>query len=339
MSRDRLEPSLLAQPAAVAAAAIVRAQLGDAERRVERLVASDDPDALHDFRVALRRTRSALRAYRPVLGACARKKDHRRLRDISRATNAGRDAEVQLDWLVAHRTDVPRGERDGLNALLRELRRARRVGYAEGRGTVRARFRHASQRLRRHLDDPDGGGEPLRAAFGTLLGEHARGLAALLAAVHAIEDRDPIHQARIASKRLRYLLEPMLHEVPEARGAIRALRDLQDLLGEQRDVDLVLAMLVERQASASDAGLARLARAAEDERAACWTRLGDTWLTPRSGGPAFLATLDDLGRGLAGPTPIAALDPRRHGPLAMTVTRTGARRPAARPTAARRARA
>jgi len=321
MSRRRPPTDVLAQPAPVAAASIVLECLADTDRRLDGLDDADDGEALHDFRVALRRTRSALRAYREVLGPCFRKKDHRRLRDISRATNAGRDAEVQLAWLVAHRREVPRSERDGLNAVLRELRSTRRAGYAEGRSTLRARFRHASQRLRRHLERASADGPSLRAPFGALLAEHAAGLGALLRAVLSAADRDQLHQARIASKRLRYLLEPMVDSLPEARGAIRELKGLQDLLGTQRDVDLVLTMLRERQEETADPGLARLAAVAEKERDGCWVRLWERWLTPASGGPAFLATLDDVGRGLAGTKSAAAADPRRHGPLAMTPPR------------------
>jgi len=317
MPRRRPPTDLLAQPAPVAAASIVLACLADSERRLDGLDGAAAGEALHDFRVALRRTRSALRAYRDVLGPCFRKKDHRRLRDMSRATNAGRDAEVQLEWLTAHRAAVARDERGGLNALLRELRRARRAAYAEGCGTLRARFRHASQRLRRHLRRAADGGPGLRASFGTLLAEHAGNLAALLGGVGSVADRDQLHRARIAAKRLRYLLEPMVRPLPEARAAVRALKELQDLLGTQRDVDLVLTMLRERQAATADPGLAQLAAVADGERDACWARLSERWLTPASGGAAFLATLEDLGRGLAGPAAVAAPDPRRHGPQAM----------------------
>jgi CHAD domain-containing protein len=326
---SRRPPSdVLTQPSQPAAASIVLACLAETGKRLDDLVDDDhgDEDALHDFRVALRRTRSAVRAYRAVLGPCARKKDHRRLRDLSRATNAGRDAEVQVEWLVAHRRAVPRGERAGLNILLRELRRTRRAGYAEGRDALRASFERASDKLRRHLGGAADGGEPLRPAFGAPLAEHARTLADLLGRAHSMADRGQLHAARIAVKRLRYLLEPMVGALPETRAAVRTLKELQDLLGGQRDVDLVLATLAVRQAAVADPGLACLTHVAEAERDACWRRLQEAWLTPGSGGAAFLATLDDLGRGLAAPAPVSLPDPRRRGPLSMTPPRRGTAR-------------
>ncbi|HZK77339.1 MAG TPA: CHAD domain-containing protein, partial [Gemmatimonadaceae bacterium] len=56
--------------------------------------AAADDDLLHDFRVALRRLRSWLRAFDSSLGDTVRRKHERRLRSIVRSTNAARDATV-----------------------------------------------------------------------------------------------------------------------------------------------------------------------------------------------------------------------------------------------------
>jgi hypothetical protein len=58
-----------------------------------------DPEALHDFRVAIRRLRSCIRAYRTELQGSVSKQMQRRLRKLTLATNAGRDAEVHLNRL------------------------------------------------------------------------------------------------------------------------------------------------------------------------------------------------------------------------------------------------
>ena len=59
-------------------------------------VITKDREALHDFRVAVRRLRSVLRAYRRWLGRAAARKARRRFRSLAATTNDGRDAEVQL---------------------------------------------------------------------------------------------------------------------------------------------------------------------------------------------------------------------------------------------------
>jgi CHAD domain-containing protein len=70
-----------------------------------RLDALDDTEAVHDFRVALRRLRSLLKAHRPRLGRKVEKL-RRKLGAIADKTSAARDAEVQLVWLATQRTDA-----------------------------------------------------------------------------------------------------------------------------------------------------------------------------------------------------------------------------------------
>ncbi|MCU0627085.1 MAG: CHAD domain-containing protein, partial [Gemmatimonadaceae bacterium] len=59
--------SLLVMPARRAPRAIALALVDDADAAMQRLVAGTDPEALHDFRVALRRLRSLLRAHETLV--------------------------------------------------------------------------------------------------------------------------------------------------------------------------------------------------------------------------------------------------------------------------------
>jgi len=54
-----------------------------------RLIDPTDIEALHDFRVALRRLRSWVRAFRPYLSSSVGKKDRLRLRRVADATSSG----------------------------------------------------------------------------------------------------------------------------------------------------------------------------------------------------------------------------------------------------------
>ena len=74
-------------------------ELLDAARAARpRLDDPTDVEAVHDFRVALRRLRSVLKAHKPLLG---RNVDRLRrdLGDVAGATGQARDAEVQIGWL------------------------------------------------------------------------------------------------------------------------------------------------------------------------------------------------------------------------------------------------
>jgi hypothetical protein len=125
---------LLDLPVREGVARVAREYLGDAESALGRLRNARDIEALHDFRVAVRRLRSLLRAYRRWIGRAGGKKVRRRLRDLGQATNAGRDAEVQVAWLEAQRAALARRERSGLNWLLRRLRAVKRDSYRAARG-------------------------------------------------------------------------------------------------------------------------------------------------------------------------------------------------------------
>jgi len=85
-----------------------------AERRLDD---PSDREALHDFRVSIRRLRSLLRAYRPQLDAAVRPKDRKRLRAIQQATGGGREAEVALEWLTKQHGDLAPEHLAGLNWL------------------------------------------------------------------------------------------------------------------------------------------------------------------------------------------------------------------------------
>ena len=84
---------LLTRPARTAAALVGLALLDEARVGCGRLAAPDDAEALHDFRVALRRLRSVLRSFRSELGDAVSRKLQRRLRDVTRATGAAREGE------------------------------------------------------------------------------------------------------------------------------------------------------------------------------------------------------------------------------------------------------
>jgi len=95
---DELDPLTLS--AARGARLIALDRLDRAGDEADRL--SNNPhslDALHDLRVALRRVRSWLRAFRSDLEDSVASKDRHRLRDLVDASNRGRDADVQVEWL------------------------------------------------------------------------------------------------------------------------------------------------------------------------------------------------------------------------------------------------
>src|SRR5690348_8156143 len=76
-----------------------RELLAKVREKSEDLGVDEERDAVHDFRVALRRLRSWLRAFGDELAPTVRPKVSRRLKRIADATRVSRDCEVHIEWL------------------------------------------------------------------------------------------------------------------------------------------------------------------------------------------------------------------------------------------------
>jgi CHAD domain-containing protein len=312
----------LDRPAAEVCRRLVLDHLGLAAAACGRLADHrDDAEALHDFRVALRRLRGTLRAFPEPLAGAVGKRWVRRLGDLAGRTGDGRDAEVALAWVEAQRPHLNWRQRRGLDRYAERLAERKERAYARALRGVPGRFAALAERLRRRLDEgpaeeprveggaaveapgvggatasspPAPGGEgpaaptpapldptpakrdrvppvpapapgvagrsappaPLEPApFALVLAEAARRcssrLIERLGRLGGAGDERAAHRARIAAKRLRYILEPAAGEAPEARAAVRALKRLQDLLGELHDAHVLereLAAAVEKAA-------------------------------------------------------------------------------------------
>jgi CHAD domain-containing protein len=238
-----LPADLLARPAAQSVRLIAQGFLDAAVRAAERLSHGEDADALHDFRVALRRLRTTLRAYRPELKDSIPRKVQQRLRAVAAATDRARDAEVALAWLQPLKPELKPRERVGWRWLVERIERRRAKGLRRAGshgwrafGAVGRRLRNGLAVYRQPLSPHHSSAVvPFAVVVRTTLLEHAKRLDELLSAVHTAADPEA-HRARIAAKRLRYLLEALVDLVPVAPGLVERLKALQDGLGELHDV-------------------------------------------------------------------------------------------------------
>jgi len=85
----RLPSNLLDRSAQEASRLLLLSYLDQIDAAHARLGNQLDQEALHDFRVGIRRLRSAIRAYRAELEGSVNGKMRRRLRVLARATNDG----------------------------------------------------------------------------------------------------------------------------------------------------------------------------------------------------------------------------------------------------------
>ncbi|WP_051748866.1 CHAD domain-containing protein [Nevskia soli] len=239
-----------------AARKLLLRQLKNAEAAGHRLAIGEDPDALHDFRVALRRFRSIERAHRDWVADALPKKLRKRLRELVQSTGPARDSEVQLGWLDLQRAALRPNQRSGYQWLRRRLEDRQRQGYAAIRAAVPLEFAALGALLRAALTMPS---EATPVSFAQVSGERLRPLVAEIDGSFAAIGEDaeqmaPVHAARLLVKRARYLLEPVAAALPDGKELVRRLGGLQDLLGEMHDAEVLGASLGE---AAADAGAAR----------------------------------------------------------------------------------
>ena len=286
-----LDSSAFHDPAARVSRLVARELLASVLDRRVRLDADDAHDALHDFRVAVRRLRSWMRAYRPWLQDTVSRKVERQLKRIAAATGGSRDLEVQLDRVgkLAKRAD--RRSRPGLADMNHELSQ-RKQHADEGLGhELAADFVRTVHRLERELGHYDVDLDRPLTSFGhaaaTLIGTHAARVDDALGCVRSSSDIIEAHQARIAAKRLRYLIEPMVPAVPSIRRIVDELKLLQDALGDMHDAHVFAAVVADGIQHAKSAavlpGLRRLReRLRRDERVA-YSRAASRWVGRTAG--------------------------------------------------------
>ncbi|HEX7940304.1 MAG TPA: CHAD domain-containing protein, partial [Gemmatimonadaceae bacterium] len=95
MSAPR-DAAMLARPATLVVLQCAIAMVDEARDEAITLLHArdDDPDAVHDFRVAVRRLRSWLQLWGDELDPIISRKQRRRIRDLAHATGPARDLQV-----------------------------------------------------------------------------------------------------------------------------------------------------------------------------------------------------------------------------------------------------
>ncbi|HYD51081.1 MAG TPA: CHAD domain-containing protein [Gemmatimonadaceae bacterium] len=251
--RTREAPEALDLPTPRAVRLVARWLADEVEAARERLRASDDEHAVHDVRVALRRLRSWVRAWRRVLRGAKPRWSRRVLGELAALAAPLRDREVQRALLESLGPELAPRERPGMRLLATRLAdepeaRARLADAMDERwATVRPRLLDlwsvfdARVRLDGHSADPR-----LSESIAEAVHRHASELEAALLEIE--QGPESAHAARIAGKRLRYLLEPIGGQEPAVAPILKRLRGLQDELGSIND----LAVLADSAEDALD---------------------------------------------------------------------------------------
>ena len=237
------DKAVLARPASLVVLQSALTMADDARDAAITLLHArdDDPDAVHDFRVAVRRLRSWLQLWREVLDDAVPRKQRRRIRDLVHATGPARDLQVHLEWLRGEESgSTGRAQADVERAIADLV--ARRADAMHAVHSAARRFVRLHEKLSRVLSTRAAElGVPEQSptfavALADQLESSANALRERLAAVRGATRHDELHQARIAAKRLRYLVERVENAVVGVPAIVRDLKQFQDLAGDAHDV-------------------------------------------------------------------------------------------------------
>lgn len=243
-TRQTLDPQMAA---GAAVRQILLRQLEALEAQEAETRRGEDPECLHDLRVAVRRTRSVLGQLKSVLPASARQHFRAEFAWLGAVTSSTRDLDVYLLQFPGFRDRLPAEQRDDLDPLHRFLLAHRAQEQARLVEALDSeRYRRLKGEWRSFLeaeagsDWPETSRRPLQwvadARLAKALGRVLRDGAAIGAQSPATE----LHELRKSGKKLRYLVEffqPLYPLKPVGR-LIASLKGLQDNLGEFQDLQV-----------------------------------------------------------------------------------------------------
>jgi CHAD domain-containing protein len=244
-----LAPSIRAD---IGARQIHRALLRVLVENEPGLRASLDTEFLHDFRVAVRRTRALLGQIRDVFPPEAVEHFSTEFSWIGRLTGPSRDLDVLVLALRKDRGDIPAGDMDAVRAFLRHAQEKEQRALVEALDS--GRYRRLLSEWESFLDrsvsyepEPLNAGRLLREVVSPRAWRLSRRIAGSAETIDERTEPARIHDVRIAAKKLRYLVDvtPAFYAAADLERIVGALKSLQRVLGDFHDAHLQQQRLLE----------------------------------------------------------------------------------------------
>ena len=251
----------------------------------------DDPEDLHQLRVAIRRLRAFLRAARPLVDRDWAESLRSELGWLGGHLGPARDLDVMLERF---RDEIQGLDEDGEGAagFLEALEEERAAAYRDVTETLDGdRYYALLDRVEAAARPPlSGDGRSLTKIF-------AKEAKKMRTAFDALSDESPdeeLHEARIKVKRARYAADLASHELGSAGSRfVSVAKQMQDVLGAHQDAVVAQGRIRDWAASSftPESGFAagRLVQLERDRMAAA-----------RRDWPALWKKLDDAARKAAG---------------------------------------
>jgi CHAD domain-containing protein len=225
------------------------------------LRANLDAEFLHDFRVAVRRTRSLLGQVRQVFPAPTVEHFSTEFSWLGRLTGPPRDMDVLVLALRQHPADLPVVDLAALTASLGDVQQQEHHRLIEALD---------SERYRRLISDweaflqqpttsetaPSNAARPLVQVVARRAWVLSRRIMRIAANVDGDTGPRRLHELRIIAKKLRYLIDvtPSFYEVADRERILCGLKTLQRVLGDFNDAEIQANRLLECGRALGDIG-------------------------------------------------------------------------------------
>jgi CHAD domain-containing protein len=237
-----------------------------------------DSEFLHDFRVAVRRTRSLLGQIRLVFDDEAVAHFAGEFSWLGKLTGPPRDLDVLILTLRERRREIPAEGLEAVITLLEQMRRQEHVKLVQALSSDR--FHRLTSEWKAFLTQPASQQPPAlnaRRRLADVVFERAWRLSRKIARGAADLDEataaEAVHDLRVQAKKLRYLVDvaPGTGDDADVKGVLVALKALQRVLGDFNDAHVQERRLIECRGAmaatgAAENGTAAIGRLAEQAR-------------------------------------------------------------------------
>jgi CHAD domain-containing protein len=206
-----------------------------------------DAEFLHDFRVAIRRTRSILSQFKKAFPADLLQQRRKDFANLSERTNRLRDLDVQLQRRAQYTARLPASLHPGLEKLYKAISRERQKEFSVLLKTLNS---HAWQRSKKEWrcflqtqtpaswSTVPAAGIPIKRLVCKLVMKKFKQMQKMEQKDWGGAQDEALHRLRIEAKKLRYLLEFFASLFPpqSLNTVLEQLRQVQDYLGHLNDL-------------------------------------------------------------------------------------------------------
>lgn len=227
------------------------------EQNYQGVLNDIDIEFLHDFRVAIRRTRSFLSQFKKSFPAKEMAFFQKELKWLGTITGPVRDLDVYLLMKEQYASRIPVDLHTGLEQFFADLQKSRDEKFAEMKqGLCSARYQGLITAWKSFLEQNGDIDQPQSTA-----GKYCRPLALKKirkcfekilkngSKLDSCSSNEELHRLRIQGKKLRYLIEffRSFFDAEEVEVFRKQLKKLQDMLGDFNDISVQLEMLSQFQ--------------------------------------------------------------------------------------------